>query len=64
MGATAGVKWERFDLSLFVTNLLNQDKVLQRPNIAGLPPSPQSPALRFAVCSGNFFAISWAPSND
>jgi len=36
MGVTAGVKWERFDLSLFVTNLLNQDKVLQRPNIAGV----------------------------
>jgi iron complex outermembrane recepter protein len=34
MGGSAGVAWQRFDLSLFVTNLLDQHKVLQRPNIA------------------------------
>jgi len=34
MGGSAGVQWQRFDLSLFVTNLLDQHKVLQRPNIA------------------------------
>jgi outer membrane receptor protein involved in Fe transport len=34
MGGNAGVQWQHFDLSLFVTNLLDQHKVLQRPNIA------------------------------
>jgi outer membrane receptor protein involved in Fe transport len=34
MGGSAGVQWQRLDLSLFVTNLLDQHKVLQRPNIA------------------------------
>jgi outer membrane receptor protein involved in Fe transport len=34
MGGSAGLQWQRFDLSLFVTNLLDQHKVLQRPNIA------------------------------
>jgi iron complex outermembrane recepter protein len=34
MGARAGIKWSRLDLSLFVTNLLDQNKVIQRPNIA------------------------------
>jgi iron complex outermembrane receptor protein len=34
MGGSAGMQWQRFDLSLFVTNLLDQHKVLQRPNIA------------------------------
>jgi len=36
MGANAGVKWKSVDLSIFITNLLNQDKVIQRPNIAGV----------------------------
>lgn len=36
MGGTAGIKWDRFDLSVFITNLLNQDKAIQRPNIAGV----------------------------
>lgn len=36
MGASAGAKWDAFSLSLFVTNLLDQDKVLQRPNVAGV----------------------------
>ena len=34
MGANAGVRWARFDVSLFITNLLNQHKTLQQPNIA------------------------------
>ena len=34
MGGNVGMQWQRFDLSLFVTNLLDQHKVLQRPNIA------------------------------
>jgi iron complex outermembrane receptor protein len=34
MGGSAGIKWNRLDLALFVTNLLDQHKVLQRPNIA------------------------------
>jgi outer membrane receptor protein involved in Fe transport len=34
MGGSAGMQWQRFDLSLFVTNLLDQHKVIQRPNIA------------------------------
>jgi iron complex outermembrane recepter protein len=36
MGANAGVKWDRFDVSLFVTNLLDEHKALQRPNVAGV----------------------------
>ncbi len=36
MGGNAGIKWDRLDLSLFITNLLNQDKSIQRPNIAGV----------------------------
>lgn len=34
MGGKAGLHWSRFDVSLFITNLLNQDKVIQKPNIA------------------------------
>ena len=34
MGANAGVKWSQLDLSFFVTNLLNQNKIIQRPDIA------------------------------
>jgi outer membrane receptor protein involved in Fe transport len=34
MGGSAGIKWSRFDVTLFLTNLLNQTNVLQRPNIA------------------------------
>jgi len=34
LGGKAGLQWSRFDVSLFVTNLLNQDKVIQKPNIA------------------------------
>ena len=36
MGGNAGVKWSRVDVSFFITNLLNQDKIIQRPNIAGV----------------------------
>jgi hypothetical protein len=36
MGGNIAVKWERFEVSTFVTNLLNQDKALQKPNIAGV----------------------------
>ena len=36
MGGNAGVKWDRFDVSLFVTNLLDEHKALQRPNVAGV----------------------------
>ena len=34
-GAGAGVRWGRGELSLFVTNLFNENKVIQRPNNAG-----------------------------
>jgi outer membrane receptor protein involved in Fe transport len=34
MGGKAGVNWTRFNLALFVTNLLDQHKAIQRPNIA------------------------------
>ena len=34
MGASAGMRWEKFDVSLFITNLLDQHKAIQRPNIA------------------------------
>jgi iron complex outermembrane recepter protein len=53
MGASAGLQWQRFDLSLFVTNLLDQHKVLQRPNIAlveyGVTVRPRTVGL-----SGNY----------
>lgn len=53
MGGSAGMKWQRFDLSLFVTNLLDQHKVLQRPNIAdveyGVTVRPRTVGL-----SGNY----------
>jgi len=34
MGASAGVRWETFDVSFFITNLLDQHKAIQRPDIA------------------------------
>jgi iron complex outermembrane recepter protein len=34
MGASGGVEWDRYEVSLFITNLLNQSKAIQRPNIA------------------------------
>jgi outer membrane receptor protein involved in Fe transport len=34
MGASGGVKWGSYEVSLFVTNLLNQSKPIERPNIA------------------------------
>jgi len=36
MGGNAGMKWDRLDVSVFITNLLNQNKAIQRPNIAGV----------------------------
>ena len=36
MGGNTGVKWDRFDVSFFITNLLNDNKAIQRPNIAGV----------------------------
>jgi hypothetical protein len=53
MGGNVGLQWPRFDLSLFVTNLLDQHKVLQRPNIAlveyGVTVRPRTVGL-----SGNY----------
>jgi iron complex outermembrane receptor protein len=34
MGASGGLQWDRYEVSLFVTNLLNQHKAIQRPDIA------------------------------
>jgi iron complex outermembrane recepter protein len=36
MGASAGMRWEKFDVSLFITNLLDEHKAIQRPNIASV----------------------------
>jgi iron complex outermembrane recepter protein len=36
LGASAGAKWDSFSVSLFINNLLDQDKVIQRPNVAGV----------------------------
>jgi outer membrane receptor protein involved in Fe transport len=36
VGGKAGIQWPRLDVSLFVTNLLNNDKIIQRPNIAAV----------------------------
>jgi outer membrane receptor protein involved in Fe transport len=34
MGASGGLQWDRYEVSLFVTNLLGQHKAIQRPDIA------------------------------
>jgi iron complex outermembrane recepter protein len=36
MGANVGMRWTGLDLSLFITNLLNEDKAIQRPDVAGV----------------------------
>ncbi|HEY0341542.1 MAG TPA: TonB-dependent receptor, partial [Steroidobacteraceae bacterium] len=36
MGASAGLQAARYEVSFFVSNLLNQNKVIQRPNIAAV----------------------------
>ncbi|MBS0420087.1 MAG: TonB-dependent receptor [Proteobacteria bacterium] len=36
MGASGGLRWPQCEISLFVTNLLGQRKVIQRPNIASV----------------------------
>jgi iron complex outermembrane recepter protein len=36
MGASTGVQWGQWDVSLFITNLLDEDKAIQHPNIAGV----------------------------
>ena len=36
MGGSAGLRFGSYDLSLFVTNLLNEHKSIQRPNIAAV----------------------------
>ena len=36
MGASAGLRSGNFDLSLFVTNLLDENKAIQRPDVAGV----------------------------
>jgi iron complex outermembrane recepter protein len=36
MGASGGMRWGHCDVSLFITNLLNDDKAIQRPNVAGV----------------------------
>jgi len=36
MGGSAGIKWATYHVSLFVTNLLDQHKVIQRPDVAGV----------------------------
>ena len=36
MGGSAGLRLGSYDVSLFITNLLNQSKAIQRPNIAAV----------------------------
>jgi iron complex outermembrane receptor protein len=36
MGANVGMRWTQLGLSLFITNLLNEDKAIQRPDVAGV----------------------------
>jgi outer membrane receptor protein involved in Fe transport len=36
VGGKAGIQWPRLNVSLFVTNLLDNDKIIQRPNIAAV----------------------------
>jgi outer membrane receptor protein involved in Fe transport len=36
VGANAGMHWDNLALSLFISNVLNEDKAIQRPNVAGV----------------------------
>jgi hypothetical protein len=36
MGANVDMRWTKLDLSFFITNLLNEDKAIQRPDVAGV----------------------------
>jgi outer membrane receptor protein involved in Fe transport len=53
MGGNTGVKWGNWDVSLFITNLLNDNKTIQRPNIAGVEYGI-TPRPRTYGVSGNY----------
>lgn len=53
MGANAGVRTGSYELSVFVTNLLNQSKIIQRPNIAAVEYGVTVPPRTFGV-GGSF----------
>jgi iron complex outermembrane recepter protein len=36
MGASTGLQWDQWNVSLFITNLLDDGKAIQHPNIAGV----------------------------
>jgi outer membrane receptor protein involved in Fe transport len=49
MGASGGVRWGRYDVSLFIKNLLNDDKVIQRPNVAGVEYGIRVPPRTYGI---------------
>jgi len=49
MGASGGVKWDRWNISPFITNLLNDDKIIQRPNVAGVEYGIRVPPRTYGV---------------
>jgi iron complex outermembrane receptor protein len=49
MGASGGVRWGNYDVSLFITNLLNDDKTIQRPNVAGVEYGIRVPPRTYGI---------------
>ncbi len=49
MGASGGVQWGRWDVSVFIRNLLDEDKTIQHPNIAGVEYGIRVPPRTYGV---------------
>jgi iron complex outermembrane recepter protein len=49
MGVSGGVRWGSYDVSLFIKNLLNDDKVIQRPNVAGVEYGIRVPPRTYGI---------------
>jgi outer membrane receptor protein involved in Fe transport len=49
MGASGGLRWPQWNVALFVTNLLNDDKVIQRPNVAGVEYGIRVPPRTYGI---------------
>ena len=49
VGASGGIRWPQWNVALFVTNLLNDDKVIQRPNVAGVEYGIRVPPRTYGI---------------
>jgi iron complex outermembrane recepter protein len=49
MGASTGMHWGNCDVSLFITNLLNEDKAIQRPDVAGVEYGIRVPPRTYGI---------------